>query len=206
MKKVYIDTETTGLSPGSIAQLALISEDNGIIEAKNYYFAVDSMTEGAMKACGRDVEFYKKASNGEKFSDRADEIYNELSNSLIIAHNIKFDENFLSAEFWRLNKMFTPAQKFDTMNYFTDICKIPFKYNSKHGKYKNPKLEEVVNFLGISWNKIELYTKKLFNLESVSGLHDAQYDTTAMFVAVQVHNERLSGLDNGWVRQFIIRG
>lgn len=205
MKKVFLDTETTGLSPGSIAQLAMIVDNNNEITAKNYFFEVQGMTEGAMKACGRDETFYKQASGGQKFKDRADEIYNELTDSIIIGHNVKFDINFLSAEFWRENKLFKPAQTFDTMEYFTDICKIPYKYASKHGKYKHPKLEELINFFRIKWNCVDEYTKQMFNLQDsdITGLHDAQYDTTAMFIAFQVYNEQMHNTQTGWRANFV---
>lgn len=39
MKKVFLDTETTDIAPGQIAQLSMIiEEDNGNIYAKNYFF------------------------------------------------------------------------------------------------------------------------------------------------------------------------
>ena len=43
MKKVFLDTETSGLAPGEIAQLSLIiEEETGEVRAKNYFFKIKS--------------------------------------------------------------------------------------------------------------------------------------------------------------------
>lgn len=202
MRKIFFDTETTGLKPGNICQLsAIILDDDNNIQVKNYFFEVEYITRGAEEVCGRGVEFYKEASQGKQFKDYADELFNLFSNALLIAHNIKFDENFLSTEFWRLNKIFKPLDRFDTMTYFKDICKLPGKYNNT---YKNPKLEELVNFLNLDEQKIQKYTNQLFGLDGteLTGFHDARYDTTSMFVAFQVYGEMLSG-KNQWIQSFI---
>lgn len=206
MDFVFLDTETTGLSPGNIAQLSMIVSSNGsITNVKNYFFEIDYITQGAEKTCGRGVEFYKEASKGLRFKDKAEEIYNVLKDSIIVCHNANFDENFLSTEFWRLNMIYKPGGKFDTMEYFRDICQIPFKYASKHGKWKNPKLEEVVDYLCIDKERVKEYTAQLFHLDpSIDKIdsHDAMYDTTSLFVAFQVQGERINKASNTWISRF----
>ena len=64
-------------------------------------------------------------SGGHVFADYIDETENAFSNKKVIAHNLKFDENFMSVEMFRLNRTFKPAARFDTMDYFTDICRLP---------------------------------------------------------------------------------
>lgn len=191
MKKIFFDTETTGLTPGQIAQLAMIIEEDGKVRALNYYFSIDYITPDAEKLCGRGVEFYKQASQGKKFADYNDEIYNEMIKGTLIAHNLKFDENFISTEFWRLNKLFKPEARFDTMTYFKDICKIPKPSNPS--LIKNPKLIELCNYFSVDANKVMEYTKKLFGkyADESQGFHDAMYDTTSMFVAFQVYREQI---------------
>lgn len=198
MRKVFFDTETTGLSPGQIGQLSvIILGDDGQPVGKNYFFKVDYMSDGAAAICNRDVDFYEQASNGEVFSDRASELVDVFKDATLIAHNLKFDENFLSTEFWRTGTSFKPADRFDTMAYFKDICKIPGKY----GKYKNPKLEELVDYFGINKEKVLQYTKQLFGNGDDIGFHDARYDTTSMFVAFQVYGETLRGTSD-WASVF----
>lgn len=206
MSRVFLDTETTGLVPGQIGQLAMIKEsDNGDLSAHNYFFEVECVEDGAAKVTGRNADFYASASGHTKFSQYADEIISVLSDNTLIAHNFSFDEKFLSAEFWRAEKTFIPSSKFDTMEYFTEICKIPKKYKSKRGigEYKYPKLEEIVEFLGIDTTKIAAYAKQLFGTDS-GDFHDARYDTTAMFVAFHIQKDVLSN-STAWIDVFCKR-
>lgn len=201
MKKVFLDTETTGLSPGQIAQLSMIIEEDGKeLVAKNYFFKVDYMTSGAEEVCGRGVDFYEQASNGKVFGDYKDEILQLLSGATLIAHNIRFDENFISSEFWRHNIMFSPEDKFDTMTYFKDIVKLP----GRGTKYKNPKLEELVNYFNIDKNKVKAYSEKLFGADDTGGFHDARYDTTSMFVVFQIYKDSIYNKTE-WKEAFEIR-
>ena len=195
MKRVFLDTETTGFSPGQIAQISMIIDEDGKeVVAKNYFFTIDYITSGAEEVCGRGIEFYSEASKGRRFKDDMNEIFEILKDATLIAHNIKFDENFISTEFWRQNILFKPAGRFDTMEFFKNICKIPDKY----GKIKYPKLEELVNFYDINKDKVAKYSAELFGDKDYTiGFHDARYDTTAMFVVFQIYKEQLSGA-NSW--------
>lgn len=199
MNRVFVDTETSGLAPGQIGQLAIITEtDTGEVRGDNYFFKIDYIDEGAMKVTGRDLAFYEKASNGKVFKDFADEIFEKLSHGVLIAHNLKFDENFISTEFWRINKVFRPEKRFDTMEFFTDICQLPAKRAGE--RFKRPKLSELVDFYNIDSNKIGKYCSQLFNC-SDSDFHGATFDTTAMFIAFQIYNEKLKG-SNTWEEAF----
>ena len=192
MRKVFLDTETTGFAPGQIAQLSMIiEEENGGVSAKNYFFNIDYITSGAEELCGRGVEFYKEASRGKKFADYKDEIFSILTNSILIAHNLNFDENFISTEFWRQGIMFKPSERLDTMTYFRDICNIL----GKTGRVKNPKLDELIGYYNIDRDKIMAYANSLFKeTEYVNaGLHDARFDTTALFVIFHVYKNELDG-------------
>lgn len=202
MKKVFLDTETTGFAPGQIGQLSMIiEEDNGEVSTKNYFFKIDYITSGAEEACGRGIDFYTEASGGKIFADYKDEIYNILSDATLIAHNLKFDENFISTEFWRQGVLFKPAGRFDTMEYFRDICQLPGGRGGK--KYKNPKLEELVDYFSINKDKVQKYSIALFgNDDSTNtGFHDARYDTTSMFVAFHVYQDSLYNKSD-WANMF----
>jgi len=190
MRRVFLDTETTGFNPGQIAQLSLIiDEDNREPFGKNFFFEIDYITPSAEETCGRGVEFYKRASGGKRFKDDMLEILEYLKDSTLIAHNLQFDENFISTEFWRQNIMFRPTDRFDTMLYFRDICKIPGKYKRQ---FKNPKLEELVDYFNINKDKVKKYAEQLFITSDSGSFHDARYDTTSMFVAFQIYKESLN--------------
>lgn len=208
MYRVYFDTETTGFKPGCITQIAYIIEDDNYnpVQAKNFFFEIpESEYENAFKAAeitGLTPDRLKELSKGEKFADRADEIQSDLHDKAHVAHNISFDENFLSAEMWRLNKTVRPLTKFDTMKIFTDICRLP---NPKRAGFKFPKLEEVVNHYRLDSSKILEYARKLFNSAEDFGYHDARYDVTCMYVVCKVHAEELSGKlsKNSWIDTFM---
>lgn len=198
MKKVFLDTETSGLAPGQIGQLAYIEEtDDGIITGKNYFFDIDYVTRGAEEVTGRNVDFYKQSSNGKKFGDFSEELLSVFNGATLIAHNLKFDENFISAEFWRLGIVFKPTDRFDTMTYFSNVCKLPGRVS---GQYKDPKLVELVDYFNINTKMIEKYATQLFGIDT-SNFHDAMYDTTAMFVAFQLYREKLHGTSE-WANIF----
>lgn len=203
MKNIYLDCETTGLTPGNICQLTTITEDSGkIVEAKNYFFTVNYITDGAAQLLNRDVEFYRKASNGLAFNSYADEIFEKLNNNIVIGHNVKFDINFLSTELWRQNKVLKLAGSADTMLETKDLIKIPAK-NKKYGIYKNPKLTEMAEYFNIEDSQIIKLIDKLFEKDSSeNSYHDSRYDTTVTFVCLNILREIRSGKAGYWSETF----
>lgn len=201
-KLLFFDTETTGFTPGQIAQLSMIIEDDREVHGENYFFEIDYISQGAEELLGRGVDFYKEVSKGQRFKDVSTSLYDKFKDAILVAHNEKFDENFISTEFWRENIVFKPYDKFCTMEYFKDILKIPAT-NKRYGKYKNPKLEEVVNYLCLDEAKIEVYEKQIFNMDiNENGVyHDARFDTTSMYVAFHVYKDLLRGTKD-WVDVF----
>ena len=190
LNNIYLDTETSDLKPGQIGQLSLIIESEAGLSTRNYYFSIKSITDGAAQVTGRSVDWYERASGGKKFAEYADEIYNIINNQRIIAHNVKFDESFISMELWRCNKTLTIGDRFDTMTSFRNITKIP----SNNG-YKNPKLQELVNYLNINTDEVAKYAQELFSIET-NDYHDAIFDTTSMYIACKVWTDIQSGTTN----------
>lgn len=193
MKRVYFDTETTGFKPGQICQLAIIVDEDGKITTHNFFFDVKFIDEGAAKATGRDLDFYKKVASEIYFKDKADEITEIFKDATFVAHNLKFDEGFLSAELWRCNKQVTPKDRIDTMLIFTDIVKAKNQY----GKVKYPKLSEVVSHYMIDENMVRNLVQTWFDCsDGTSGdFHDARFDTASMFVVYQIYLEDLYNLN-----------
>lgn len=201
MKRVYFDTETTGFKPGQICQLSVIVEDDGKISAHNFFFEVKNVEEGAAAATGRGTDFYKQVASNIFFKDKADEIINIFTDATFIAHNLKFDEGFLSAELWRCNKQVTPKDRVDTMHVFTDIVKA----RNSYGKVKYPKLSEVVSHYMIDENKVKHLVHTWFDCSdnTSDAFHDARFDTTCMFVAYQIYLEDLYNLpEKQWKNNF----
>ena len=192
MNIIYLDTETTGLKPGQICELSLIKESDFNFEyAKNYFFEVDEVESGAENVHGFSVEMLKQLSGGKKFSDYKDEILNELEGSTLVAHNLPFDEKFISTELWRCEcASFTPADRVDTMVLFKPILKIPAK-SRRYGPYKSPKLSEVMDYLNINADVVSQHTAKWFSDSTKTSYHDSRYDTACLYVITNVYREKL---------------
>lgn len=178
MKAVFLDCETTGLKPGQITQLSyLVVEQGQLIKRVNQYLSVDSIEDDAARVTGLTKERLNQLSFGTKFFDRSHEFYSDLFGSVIVAHNAPFDVKFLTHEFRNCNMIFEPSGVVDTMRAFKDITRIP--YNGKRAGFKNPKLEEVLEYFSIKTGKVESAAKQVFGNFDLQA-HDARYDATAL--------------------------
>ncbi len=176
---IFFDTETTGLIPGNVIQLAYVMARDEKVESKCFFFAVDNIEPSAVAVHGFTPEILARLSNGRVFSDYADEIYEDFSTAdLIVAHNVKFDVNFMIAEFIYMSRTFRYKESFDTMKFFTPIMKMP-RANGKG--YKYPKLTELADFLGVTSDMVAKKTGELFGTDAVKG-HDARYDTALLYL------------------------
>lgn len=179
--KTFLDTETTGLKPGHIAQLTYILTDDDlqIQKTENLFFKIPegSMEEGAQEVHGLYEEVLNDLSNGKSFSQHAFRILKDLQNSTLICHNVEFDLNYLKTEFEECGIIYNP-NTFCTMEHFTPLCKLP----PKPGKtgYKWPRLQETLNFLNIAPEEALEKTRELFG-ES-NGFHDSRFDTMGLFM------------------------
>lgn len=177
-KIIFFDTETTDIKPGQIAQLSYVITDDqlNMLEAKNFYFSVDKISSGASRVNGLTVEKLNLLSDGKKFSDYHQEIHKDLLDEYLVAHNIRFDVNFLRSEFLRQGISFFNKRCFCTMNYFKSICAIL----NERGRIKNPKLGEVVNHLRITDQEVGDFAVNVFG-EFDGNFHDSRYDVAALY-------------------------
>ncbi|MGL5820093.1 MAG: 3'-5' exonuclease [Sarcina sp.] len=185
MKLLIFDTETTSIKPGSICQLSyiLINTDvkPQVTEGHNFFFTVEEMDPEAEKVHKFSLEKLYELSNGLYFDDQYEQFLEDFMNAdFIIGHNVPFDIKFLKHELSDLflEKEFEPKNIFCTMKYYKDICKII----NPSGNYKNPKLEEVINYLGITKDQITNTANKLF--KGSGNYHDARFDTAATYLIV----------------------
>lgn len=189
MKLLFFDTETTSIKPGSICQLSYIVIDAGVkpqtTTGKNFFFTVDEMDSGAQAVHGFSLEKLYELSDGLEFLDFVQEFMPDFFEAdFIIGHNVQFDIKFLTHEITQLyqegliDTTWAPKNKFCTMAYYKDVCKIP----NASGGVKNPKLSEVIEFLGITEKEIEAKANELF--EGSGNYHDARFDTAATYLLV----------------------
>lgn len=161
------DTETTGLRPGYIAQLACVKIDKGKITGFNAWFKVKEMEDGASKANGLSVPLLEKLSGGLEFYDRLDDItalYEGVTE--FYGYNTRFDRKFIETELARCG---LPAPDLAFQDVMTTA-------KAKMGVTKGYKLGQALEHFGLT-AKVEPIAKKIFG--DVSNLHDARYDAVA---------------------------
>ena len=194
---IYLDTETSGLRPGQICQLSYIIQNGKSTIAKNYFFSVDYVEYGAFAVHGFSVEKLEKLSGGKGFECFIDQVEKDFNSAdVICAHNSTFDFSFLRKEFERCRRDFEPKNTFCSMKNSITACKL-IRPNS--GGYKYPKLSELCAHLGITDQIIDRYSKALFGEKS--SFHDARFDTTALYLAVNVGVEKIP--DFARLKQFL---
>ncbi len=178
LKRIFLDTETTSLSPGQIAQLTyIVTEGGDFTKAKNYFFRVDRMNPFAQRVHGFSIDLLDRLSMGRKFGDHAEEIRNDFDGSLIVCHNADFDRRFIDAEFERIG-MDCESEYFCTMKHFRNRIRIP-----GHG-FKNPKLSELSTYFKVTREEVAKRSAEFFESDEVD-YHDARFDTICLYEIFQ---------------------
>ena len=107
MNEIFLDTETTGLSPNDkhkIVEIACI-ETNDLISTKNIFHKIINpqrdVPDGAYKVHGFSTDFLK---DKETFDKVAQEFLDFIKDKKIIIHNASFDLGFLNYELKLIRK------------------------------------------------------------------------------------------------------
>ena len=107
MRQIFLDTETTGLSPESgdrIIEIGCVELLNRRLSGRNLHFYLNperANHEDAVKVHGLTDEFL---ADKPLFAAIADELLEYVSGAEIIMHNASFDVAFLNEELARLGK------------------------------------------------------------------------------------------------------
>jgi DNA polymerase III subunit epsilon len=107
MRQIFLDTETTGLSPDSgdrIIEVGCIEMVNRRLSGENKHFYVNperKNSEDAVRIHGLTDEFL---ADKPVFAAVAEELMGFLSGAEVIIHNAAFDVGFLNAELRRLGR------------------------------------------------------------------------------------------------------
>lgn len=107
MRQIFLDTETTGLSPEAgdrLIEIGCIEMVNRRLSGRNLHFYVNPErpnSEDAVKIHGLTDEFL---ADKPLFAAVADELLEYLAEAEVVIHNAGFDLGFLDAELTRLNR------------------------------------------------------------------------------------------------------
>jgi len=107
MRQIFLDTETTGLSPESgdrIIEIGCVEMLNRRVSGRNLHFYVNPERpshEDAVKIHGLTEEFL---ADKPRFASVVDELLEFVDGAEIIIHNASFDVGFLNEELRRLGR------------------------------------------------------------------------------------------------------
>jgi DNA polymerase-3 subunit epsilon len=107
MRQIFLDTETTGLSPESgdrIIEIGCVEMLNRRLSGRNLHFYVNPERpshEDAVKVHGLTDEFL---SDKPRFAAVVDELLEYVDGAEIVIHNAAFDVGFLNEELRRLGR------------------------------------------------------------------------------------------------------
>ena len=105
MRQIFLDTETTGLSPDSgdrVIEIGCLEMVNRRLTDNHKHFYLNPerpSSEGALKVHGLTDEFL---ADKPRFAEIAEELLAYLAGAELIIHNAAFDVGFLDAELKRL--------------------------------------------------------------------------------------------------------
>lgn len=107
MRQIFLDTETTGLSPESgdrVIEIGCIEMVNRRLTGNNRHYYLNperSSSEEALKVHGLTDEFL---ADKPRFGEIAEELMAWLADAEIVIHNASFDTNFLDHELRRVGR------------------------------------------------------------------------------------------------------
>lgn len=186
MKTIILDTESNGMKPEQICQLSYIICEDGEVRGRNFYFSVDCMNDYALKKHRLSKQKLYGLSRGERFKDRAELFYRDLSSAdMVCGHNIASDMRVIDIELNRL-ALYTPQIRwFDTMKHYDNAMHLV----GKTGQHKPPRLDELWRYFRIPEERIDRAVAQIFG-PSHTMAHDARFDATATYLCIYEAQQR----------------
>ncbi|MGY5139199.1 PolC-type DNA polymerase III [Mycoplasmopsis gallinarum] len=145
LEYISFDIETTGLSPkfNELIEFGAVRVNENLkISEKTQFFvkATKPISNFIVNLTNITNEMLEK--DGISLEDALDKIFNLLNNQVLLAHNAKFDFNFLKEKFRQANKTFPNIYVIDTLK----ISRLLFPDNSKH------KLSDLASRVGVVYD------------------------------------------------------
>jgi DNA polymerase III subunit epsilon len=107
MRQIFLDTETTGLSPAlghRIIEIAAVEVVNRRLTQNHFHIYLNpdrEIDQGAQEVHGITLEFLQ---DKPRFADVVDEFLDFVANAELIIHNAPFDVGFLNAELGKIDR------------------------------------------------------------------------------------------------------
>lgn len=107
MRQVFLDTETTGLSPAQghrIIEIAAVEAVNRRLTKNHFHVYLNpdrEIDQGAQEVHGITLEFLQ---DKPRFSDVVEDFLQFVAGAELIIHNAPFDVGFLNAELGKIDK------------------------------------------------------------------------------------------------------
>lgn len=107
MRQIFLDTETTGLSPAQghrIIEIAAVEAINRRLTKNHFHVYLNpdrEIDQGAQEVHGITLEFLQ---DKPRFADVADDFLQFIADAELIIHNAPFDLGFLNAELGKIDK------------------------------------------------------------------------------------------------------
>ena len=168
MNEIFLDTETTGLSPNDgdrILEIACIETKDLIPTKKIFHKLINperKVSQEAFKVHGFSNDLLQ---DKQKFKEIADELLEFIDGKKLIIHNAPFDIGFLNSELKKINKKVLDIKKVDdtlslarskfpaSSNSLDNLCKrfnIDISRRTKHNALLDCELlrEVYINLVG----------------------------------------------------------
>ena len=168
MNEIFLDTETTGLSPNDgdrILEIACIETKDLIPTKKIFHKLINperKVSQEAFKVHGFSNEFLQ---DKQKFKEIAEELLEFIDGKKLIIHNAPFDIGFLNNELKKINRKIIDIKKVDdtlslarskfpaSSNSLDNLCKrfnIDISRRTKHNALLDCELlrEVYINLVG----------------------------------------------------------
>ena len=210
MRRIALDTETTGLSPKDghrIVEIGCVELDGNIPTGNEWHSYVNpdrAMPEAAFAVHGLSEEFLQKE---PKFKDIVEDFLSFIKGGELVIHNAKFDIGFLNSELKMVNMPLIEIQKtIDTVHLAREkipgaaasldaLCKrfeIDLSLREKHGALLDAKLlaEVYLQLTGGRQSSLSLVQEHSDKSKKVINKEELTFDNLTFIEATLTEQEK----------------
>tara|TARA_A100001011_G_C14227597_1_gene807306 strand:- start:778 stop:1449 length:672 start_codon:yes stop_codon:yes gene_type:complete len=214
MSEIFLDTETTGLSPNEgdrILEIACIETKDLIPTKKVFHKLINpekKVSQEAFKVHGFSNDFLK---DKQKFKEIAEEFLEFIDGKKLIIHNAPFDIGFLNSELKKINKNVLDIKKVEdslsvarskfpaSSNSLDNLCKrfnIDISRRTKHNALLDCELlrEVYINLVGQKEPSLSFNTNDGFDENKSSKINIMNREKIIIDIGpeeIKKHNEFL---------------